>query len=166
MVVYHSFHTNVNIDNNTKYKQQIRMISEGSCGIEDWSNIYTVKRLIAINHIQNKSCCLHNICVCTVYIYYVYINTHVCTVSSTNIGTLGKYDQRQLWKKICIVYPFYLSFKKFTKFQPIIEVKQLKVGRGISLWNKCFHYFMLATIIGTQLLQRPFPSTTALRFLL
>ncbi len=48
---------------------------------------------------------------------------------STNIGTLGKYDQRRLWKKICIVYPFYLSFKKFTKFQPIIEVKQLKVGR-------------------------------------
>ncbi len=39
---------------------------------------------------------------------------YVCmrTVSSTNIGTLGKYDQRQLWKKICIVYPFYLSFKK------------------------------------------------------
>ncbi len=53
----------------------------------------------------------------------------IYTVSSTNIGTLGKYEQRQLWKKICIVYPFYLSFKKFTKFQPIIEVKQLKVGR-------------------------------------
>ncbi len=34
----------------------------------------------------------------------------------------------------CIVYPFYLLLKKFTKFQPIIEVKQLKVGRGISLW--------------------------------
>ncbi len=61
---------------------------------------------------------------------------------------------------------FNLSFKKFTNFQPIIEVKQLKVGRGISLWNKCFHYFMLATIIGTQLLQRPFPSTTALSFLI
>ncbi len=63
-----------------------------------------------------------------------------------------------------ILFIFYS--KKFTKFQPIIEVKQLKVGRGISLWNKCFHYFMLATIIGTQLLQRPFPSTTALSFLL
>ncbi len=32
-----------------------------------------VKRLI----IQNKSFCLHNICMCAVYIYYVYINTHV-----------------------------------------------------------------------------------------
>ncbi len=31
-----------------------------------------------INHIQNKSFCLHNICVGTVYIYYVYINTHTC----------------------------------------------------------------------------------------
>ncbi len=34
-----------------------------------------VKRLIAINHIQNKSFCLHNICMCAVYIY-VYINIH------------------------------------------------------------------------------------------
>ncbi len=31
-----------------------------------------------INHIQNKSLCLHSICVCAVYIYYVYINTHPC----------------------------------------------------------------------------------------
>ncbi len=31
-----------------------------------------------INRIQNKSFCLHNIYVCTVYIYYVYINTHAC----------------------------------------------------------------------------------------
>ncbi len=37
-----------------------------------------VKRLIAINRIQNKSFCLHNIRVCTVYIYYVYINTNTC----------------------------------------------------------------------------------------
>ncbi len=40
--------------------------------------ISAVKRLIAINHIQNKRFCLHNICVytvCTVYIYE-YINTH------------------------------------------------------------------------------------------
>ncbi len=35
-----------------------------------------VKRLIEINCIQNKSYCSHNICVSTVYIYYVYINTH------------------------------------------------------------------------------------------
>ncbi len=50
-----------------------------------------------------------------------------------------------------ILFIFYS--KKFTKFQPIIEVKQLKVGRGISLWNKCFHYFMLATIIATSFSQ-------------
>ncbi len=40
--------------------------------------ISAVKQLITINHIQIKSYCLHNICVCTVYIYYVYINTHTC----------------------------------------------------------------------------------------
>ncbi len=36
------------------------------------------KYLYAINRIQNKSFYLHNICVCTLYIYYVYINTNTC----------------------------------------------------------------------------------------
>ncbi len=55
-------------------------------------------------------------CVCVyVYIYtYIYIYIHIHTVPSTTI-----------------VYPFDLSFKKFTKFQPIIEVKQLKVGGNL-----------------------------------
>ncbi len=30
----------------------------------------------------------------------------VYTVMAKNIGTLGKYDQRRLWKLICIVNPF------------------------------------------------------------
>ncbi len=38
--------------------------------------ISAVKRLIAIDHIQNKRSCFHNICVCTVYIYYVYTVSH------------------------------------------------------------------------------------------
>ncbi len=41
-----------------------------------------VKRLIVINRIQNKSC-LHNICVCTVHIYYVFIyikHTHTAYI--------------------------------------------------------------------------------------
>ncbi len=38
--------------------------------------ISAVKRLIAINRIQNKF--FYIVCVCTVYIYYVYINTHTC----------------------------------------------------------------------------------------
>ncbi len=36
------------------------------------------KRLIAINRIQNKSFCLHNICLCTVYLLCVYKSTHAC----------------------------------------------------------------------------------------
>ncbi len=47
--------------------------------------ISPVKRLIVINHIQNKSFCLHNIYVCTVYIYYVYINTHSYSIYFENI---------------------------------------------------------------------------------
>ncbi len=42
-------------------------------------------------------------------IYYTY------TVVAKNIGTLGKYDQKRLWKWICIVKPFDLLFKKITK---------------------------------------------------
>ncbi len=42
--------------------------------------INAVKRLIAINHLQNKSFCLHNIYVCTVYIYYAHINTHTHSI--------------------------------------------------------------------------------------
>ncbi len=39
--------------------------------------------------------------------------------------------------------------KKFTKFQPIIEVKQLKVGRKSHCEITVFLQWMLATIIGT-----------------
>ncbi len=37
---------------------------------------------------------------------YIYINT----VIAKNIRTLGKYDQRRLWKFICIVKPFDFLF--------------------------------------------------------
>ncbi len=32
------------------------------------------------NHIQNKGCCLHNICVCILYMYYVYIIRHTYSI--------------------------------------------------------------------------------------
>ncbi len=38
-----------------------------------------------INHIQNKSFCLHNICMCTAFIYYVYINRHAFSIYFENI---------------------------------------------------------------------------------
>jgi len=41
--------------------------------IHFYVRIGAVKQLIAINRIQNKSLCLHNICACTVYNYFVYI---------------------------------------------------------------------------------------------
>ncbi len=44
----------------------------------------------------------------------------IYTVMAKNIGTIGKYDQRRLWKLICIVNPFDLLFKKFTKIDPSI----------------------------------------------
>ncbi len=31
---------------------------------------------------------------------------YIYTVMAKHIGTLGKYDQRRLWKLICIVNPF------------------------------------------------------------
>ncbi len=38
-----------------------------------------------INCIQNKTFCLHDIFVCTVYIYYVYLNTHTYIIYFENI---------------------------------------------------------------------------------
>ncbi len=38
---------------------------------------------ISVNRIQNKSFCLHNIGVFSVYIYYVYINTHTAYILKT-----------------------------------------------------------------------------------
>ncbi len=37
-----------------------------------------VKQVIMMNLIQNKRFCLHNICACSVYIYYKYVNTNIC----------------------------------------------------------------------------------------
>ncbi len=56
-----------------------------------------------------------------------------------------------------------LSFLSFIQKIPTYHwSKTIESGEKISWWNKCFHYFMLAPIIGTQLLQRPFPRVTAL----
>ncbi len=41
--------------------------------------------IIAINCIQNKQFWLHYMCVCLVYIYYVYINTHTYKIYFENI---------------------------------------------------------------------------------
>ncbi len=35
---------------------------------------------ILVNRIQNKHFCLHNMCACIMYIYYVYINTHTAYI--------------------------------------------------------------------------------------
>ncbi len=42
-------------------------------------------KIIAINRIQNKRFCLHNISVCSVYIYYAYINTYTYSIYFENI---------------------------------------------------------------------------------
>ncbi len=53
------------------------------------------------------------------------------------IGTLGKYDQRRLWKLICIVNLLVFYFKKSQKSNLSLDYKNLK-WEEISLWNKCF----------------------------
>ncbi len=47
-----------------------------------------------------------------------------------NIGTLGKYDQKRLWKFICIVNPFdLLFFFKSQKSNLSLDNKNLKWGK-------------------------------------
>ncbi len=65
-----------------------------------------------------------------------------------NIGTLCKYDQRRLWKLICIVNRFGLLLKKSQKSNLSLDNKNFKWGE-ISLWNNYFLKYTLDTIIGT-----------------
>ncbi len=62
-----------------------------------------------------------------------------------NIGTLGKYDQRRLWKLICIVNPFDLLFKK--KSQNLTF--HLKNGGKYLYEINVFLKYTLDRIIGT-----------------
>ncbi len=71
--------------------------------------ISTVKELIAINHIQNKSFCLHSICLCNVYIYYVHINTQPshAFIYLRKIGyvyILNIYNENYMNINICTYY--------------------------------------------------------------
>ncbi len=51
-----------------------------------------------------------------------------------NIGTLGKYVQRMLWKWICIVNPFDLLFYfLLQKSNLSLDNKNLKWGENISM---------------------------------
>ncbi len=62
-----------------------------------------------------------------------------------NISTLGKYDQRRVWKLIWLVNHFDILLTKFTEILPFIGFLEYKIG-GISLWNKYFLWYTLATI--------------------
>ncbi len=49
----------------------MKSVTTQLCELYIYIYISAVKQLIVINRIQNKSFHLHNIWVCTVYIYYV-----------------------------------------------------------------------------------------------
>ncbi len=61
------------------------------------------------------------------------------------IGTLGKYDQKRLWKLNCIVNLLYLLLKKSQKSNLSLENKNLK-WEEISLWNKFVLYKYISLI--------------------
>ncbi len=69
------------------------------------------------------------------------------TVMAKNIGTLGKYDQRRLWKLIILI--FYLLSHK-SNFS--LDNKNLKEGGGGYHYEMhIFIYYTLATINATLL---------------
>ncbi len=69
-------------------------------------SISAVKRLITINHIQNKSFCLHNICVCTVsIIMYMQIHTHAIYILKIF------YKDLHVYISIVIIYIIYTYIK-------------------------------------------------------
>ncbi len=60
----------------------------------------------------------------------VYVNNNnPSTVMAKNIGTLGKYDQRRLWKLISIVKTFWSFIKKKSQKSKLsLDNKNLKWG--------------------------------------
>ncbi len=61
-----------------------------------------------INRIQNKSFGLHNICMCTVYIYHVYRNTHTYSKYFENIYILIFYIEH-IHSCVCISINNYIK---------------------------------------------------------
>ncbi len=66
-----------------------------------------------------------------------------------NIGTLGKYDQRSLWKLICFVNPFYLLFKKNLKNLTFHLIIRILNGGKYHYEINVFLKYTLDKIIGT-----------------
>ncbi len=77
-----------------------------------------------INHIQNKKICLHNICICTMNIYYVYINTHTCSIYFENV-------YMYLHVYIYIIY-------KCISYKHTIFLKYIHAC--VWIYNKCTQY--------------------------
>ncbi len=90
-------------------------------------SICAFKSLIMINRIQNKTFCLHNMCVCTVYVYvyvyiYIYIYIHIYThlyISEKYVYIKYIYIQYKLYAykyrhvntcKYCQIYPVCIVF--------------------------------------------------------
>ncbi len=92
-----------------------------------WSGILVRNYLILKSSQRDSFQVNHcfNYYTCTVVVISLYAHSRICkrllikikirnhencicfyTVMAKNIGTLGKYDQRSLWKFICIVNPF------------------------------------------------------------
>ncbi len=70
-------------------------------------SIFTLPLSLSLNMFD----VLYFICYTYIYTAYIYIYIYIYMyVVVRIIGTLGKYDQRRLWKFICIVNPFDLLF--------------------------------------------------------
>ncbi len=68
--------------------------------------ISAVKRLIVINRIQNKSLCLHNICLCTVIF--------ICDIIYMNINTSNIFFT--VVQNICCMCFFIYTHNKYTQY--------------------------------------------------
>ncbi len=58
----------------------------------------------------------------------------------------------------------FLSFIQKSQIPTYHWSKTTESGEKISWWNKCFHYFMLATIIGTQIIATSFSQHNSSEF--
>ncbi len=118
--------------------------------------ISAVKQLIVINRIQNKCFCLHNICVCTVYIYYVFIHTHsclhlrkICYIYILHIFIYKLYE----YKYIHVDFKIYIILYRHDYFfQPNSCKKSCRALHPFNLFPKIFFCFDFSDFCFTYIL--------------
>ncbi len=125
------------------FKILTRLLSSHMAGLTYYYSTSAVKRLIAINRIQNKSFCLHNICVYLLCLYkytFIYLRkiSYVCICMSVYLYRHNKDTQYRhiyyvnknlFWMRLIIWQHYSIHFIFNSLF--VLSVHIIMITRGL-----------------------------------